>query len=281
MSAKSSLHWGWRAARSALVIVLFVAAFFMWFETRLIYFPEKYPAGYYGLLATHAEARDVDLVAADGTRLHGWFLPVPRPVATFVFCHGNAGNLTHRVDIAERFAERGIQTLLFDYRGYGRSEGEPGEAGLYLDGAAALAWARRQPDIDPQRIFLYAESLGGGVATALAAEGKVAGLVLQSCFRSMRGIARDHYPVIHLLARTRFDNEAVLARVAVPVLVIHGRRDTLIDFRHAEALFAAAREPKWLFPVPEAEHNDIYEGFADVTLDRLRQFIDQALPPGK
>jgi fermentation-respiration switch protein FrsA (DUF1100 family) len=281
MSSKPSLHWAWRAARSTLLIVLLVAAFFMWFETRLIYFPEKYPAGYYGLLASHAEARDVELVAADGTRLHGWFLPVSQPVATFVFCHGNAGNLTHRVDIAEQFAGRGIQTLLFDYRGYGRSQGEPDEAGLLLDGAAALAWARSQPDIDPRRIFLYAESLGGGVATVLAAEGNVAGLILQSCFRSMRGIARDHYPIIHLLTRTRFDNESVLRRVEVPVLIVHGRRDTLIDFRHAQALFDAAHEPKWLFPVPEAEHNDIYEGSAEITLDRIRGFIDQALPTGK
>ncbi len=247
----------------------------VWFEEKLIYYPVRHPEGLYAASSRPGGPRDVDLVAEDGVRLHAWLREPAAPVATFLFCHGNAGNLTHRLDILERLAAAGIRTFIFDYRGYGRSEGKPGEEGLYRDARAAYDRLAAEPGVEPGRIFAYGESLGGAVAAQLTLDRPCAGVILQSTFRSLRAIGRETFPVLHLLARHRFETEAKLARIAAPVLVVHGEADTLIGPHHARRLHEAAREPKWLHLVPRADHNDLWEvGGRDLVL-RLRRFATE------
>ncbi len=270
-----------RVLRVLLLSVLGLVGYVVLFEENLIYFPARYPEGNYAASAFPGGPRDVEFVASDGVRLHAWFCPLEKPLATVLLCHGNAGNLTHRLEIVHALARVGIQTFLFDYRGYGKSEGKPGEAGLYLDGQAAYDALLDQPGIDPARVFLWGESLGGGVVVQTALDRPVGGIILQSCFSSIRRMAREHYPGLHWFARTKFDNRAKLPAVQVPVLVVHGRDDTLISFAHAEDLFAAAREPKWLYPVDAADHNDVLYVGGQALLDRIVRFVSEEAPAAR
>lgn len=252
----------------------------MWFEEKLIYYPTRHPDGYYDAARLPDGPRDVEFASSDGVRLHAWFLDPPGAVATFLHCHGNAGNLTHRWGILVRLAAAGVRTFIFDYRGYGRSEGKPGEEGLYRDALAAYDTLAAQPGVAPERIFLYGESLGGAVATQLALERPCAGLILQSTFLSLAAIGRETFPLLYRLARHRFDTVAKLPEVRAPVLVVHGAADTLIGVHHGRGLFAAAREPKWMHEIPDADHNDVFEVGGRELLLRLRRFAVEDVAAG-
>ena len=223
----------------------------------LLYFPTR------GLDGTPASVglrhADLDIPTSDGYRLHGWWIPSPRrPVAAHVlFFHGNGGNISHRLVHARALTDAGLDVLLFDYRGYGRSTGTPDEAGTYRDARAARAALLAQPGIDAAAILYLGESLGGAVATELALAEPPAGLVLQSAFTSLREMARLHYPVVPTaLVPDAYPTLERMARVRCPVLVLHGDRDDIVPVGHGRALFAAAAGHKRLEVVPGAGHND-------------------------
>jgi uncharacterized protein len=223
----------------------------------LLYFPardvERTPAD------AGLQFRDIELTAEDGARLHGWWVPALAPSAGHVlFCHGNAGNVGDRVADAGLLATAGVDVLLFDYRGYGRSSGRPTEHGTYRDARAAWRALREQPGVDMSRVIYLGESLGGAVALELALELPPAGLVLQTAFTSVRDLARLHYPYIPApLVPDAYPSLARIAHLKAPLLVIHGERDEIVPPSHGDALFAAAPAPKRMHVVRGAGHNDL------------------------
>lgn len=228
-------------------------------QDRLIYFPERElaltPRVYkfdYG---------DVSLSTEDGVRLHGWFVPAPRARATLLYLHGNGGNISHRLEKIAIFRALGLDVLIVDYRGYGKSEGSPDEQGTYRDARAAWVHLTQQRGLAPARIIVYGESLGGAVASTLAAELSAEraprALIVESSFTSAADLGQELYPwlPVRWLSRYRYDGRAAIAKVRAPVLVIHSRADEIIPFRHGEALFAAANEPKRFLEI-RGGHND-------------------------
>ncbi len=232
-----------------------------WFEHRQVYRPTT------AWVATGAELNraweDVSFTAADGTRLNGWFFPAatnsPRRQLVVLHCHGNGGNISHRLAVADALLGTGVNVFLFDYRGYGRSAGRPSEEGTYRDAEGASAWLRGR-GFTATNIIVFGESLGGAVATELARREPVGGLVLQSTFTSIPDIGAELFPwlPVRWLARIRYDTRAKLPAIHVPVLVMHSPADRLVPFHHAEQNFATANEPKLLIELA-GDHNDFLE----------------------
>jgi fermentation-respiration switch protein FrsA (DUF1100 family) len=202
---------------------------------------------------------DIFFSASDGVRLNGWFFSADTNVAAgfvILLCHGNAGNLSHRLPIIDMLLKAGASVFAFDYRGYGRSSGKPSEKGVCLDAEAAWQWLRDH-GFAAMNIVALGESLGGGVVCELATRKPIAGMILQSTFTSVPDVASELMPwlPVRLLVTTRFDNHAKLKRLQVPVLFLHGRKDTIIPFRHAQKNFATAKAPKY-FAELDGDHND-------------------------
>ncbi len=189
---------------------------------------------------------DVELVASDGTPLHGWLIPHPGARHTLLFFHGNAGNISHRGDSIAIFNRLGLSVLIIDYRGYGRSAGRPSESGLYLDGLAAWEHLVVERGIDPGQIIIFGRSLGASVAADLASRVQAGGLILESGFSSASDMARRLYPGLHRIVHVRYDFDAVtrLAKVRSPVLILHSPDDEIIPYALGRRLFEAASEPK-------------------------------------
>lgn len=225
-------------------------------ERSFIYYPTR------RLEATPRDVglsfEDVRVTAEDGVRLHGWHVPGPRDV-TILWCHGNAGNISHRVENVRLLHDRlGVGTLIFDYRGYGQSEGAPSEAGTYRDARAFRAWLRRRDPEGAAPVVYFGRSLGAAVALALAVEDPPAALILETPFTSVRAMANATLPGAGYLFRTRYDTLARIGRVGAPLFVLHGDADEVVPFAHGRAIFEAAPEPKRFFTIPGAHHNDTY-----------------------
>ncbi len=235
----------------ALLAVLFI------FQPRLVFLPH---IGGREMAATPAdiglEYREVWLDTEDGERLHAWWIPHPEPAAVLHFSHGNAGNISHRLDSLRIFHDLGLSVLMYDYRGYGQSSGRATEEGLNLDAQAAWQWLVDEEDISARDVVLFGRSLGGAVAAELAAEQSPGALILESTFTSVPDIAAEIYwwlPV-RLLARLQFDARAALERSDQPTLIVHSREDEIVSFSHGQALLEAAPEPSALLEL-RGSHN--------------------------
>jgi len=235
---------------------LIVLGLMMAMEDSLIYFPSVYPEGYWNPRGLDFE--DARFEAADGTKLHGWYVPAANPRAVILFAHGNAGNISHRFEILAELNGLQVSVLIFDYRGYGRSEGSPSEAGVAQDARAARRWLAERAGVSESEIVLLGESLGGGVMVDLAASDGARALVLQNTFTSLTDVAKCHYPwlPIKLLMRSRFDSFSKIGRYKGPLLQFHGDADRIIPLVLGERLYAAANQPKHLVVIPGADHND-------------------------
>lgn len=246
--------------RLAILLLLGILLFIMlrWFEHSQVYHPSR------TLDANGTELNrpfeDVLFETPDGVKLNGWFYPAatnsPRSSMAVLVCHGNAGNISHRLGLCQALLATGVNVFLLDYRGYGRSEGRPSEAGTYRDAQAAFAWLRRK-GFAGNHIIAYGESLGGGVAAELALREPVGGLILTSTFTSIPDVGKELFPwlPVRWLSSIRYDTCRKLARIKTPVLVMHSRADDMIGFRHGEKNFAAANEPK-LFHELSGTHNE-------------------------
>ena len=242
-----------------------------WFEHRQVYAPscelEFTPERQY---------EDISFKSADGLKLHGWFFPgSTREHLVFLVFHGNGGNICHRLSFYDAWLQLGVSVFTFDYRGYGRSEGVPGEDGTYLDGQAAHAWLRER-GFAPQDILLLGKSLGGGVASEVALREQTGGLILQNTFSSVPDVGRELFPFlpVRLLGTIRYDTVKKLPRIQAPVLIMHSRDDDFIRFAHAERNFAAANEPKMFWEI-YGSHNGTLEANRQHYLDGLRSFLDR------
>lgn len=226
-------------------------------ERGMIFAPVKYPAGNWNPQQLVYE--DAHFTTADGTKLHGWFVPCENPRAVALFMHGNAGNITPLAESLYLLAERHrVAVMTFDYRGFGRSEGTPSENGILQDARAARAWLAERTGVAERDIVLMGRSLGGGVAVDLAAKDGARGLVLASTFTSIPTVGRHHYPWIptKLLMSYRLDSLAKIKNYHGPLLQSHGDADQTIPFADGQKLFAAAPGPKRFVVIPGADHND-------------------------
>jgi hypothetical protein len=266
-----------RLAARVLVGLVIAGALLLVFEKKLIYFPTRaHDATPAGLGLAHEEA---ELRAADGVRLHGWFLPAKGSRLTVLLFHGNAGNVSHRLDRALMMQLRlKVDTLLLDYRGYGRSEGSPDEAGTYEDARAAYRWLVAR-GTSPERLVLFGESLGSAVATQLATEVASRALVLESPFTSVPDMARAVYPFLPLwpFVRTRYDTLTKVKTLRIPLLILHGERDEVVPFAQGRRVFEAAPGPKRFYAIPGAGHNDTYVVGGDAYWRVLSDFMDGLL----
>lgn len=228
----------------------------MFFEESMIFFPTPYPDGNWDTAGTTVE--DAWFQAADGVRLHGWFFPHEQPRAVVLFAHGNAGNLTHRRFHMRRLQQLGVSVLIFDYRGYGRSQGRPDEPGILADARAARKWLAEKCGIAETQIVLQGESLGGGVMVDLAVSDGARGLVLENTFTSLPDVGAYHYPAlpVRFFMRNRLDSLSKIAAYHGPLLQVHGDADRVIPFALGQRLFDAANEPKQFVRLRDHDHND-------------------------
>jgi fermentation-respiration switch protein FrsA (DUF1100 family) len=250
-----------------LAVCLLLVVMLRWFEHYQVYHPDRV------LTATGAELgrpfEDIRFKASDGVELNGWFYPAftnsPRAALVVLLCHGNAGNIGDRLDTIRALLATGASAFVFDYRGYGRSEGRPSEEGTYLDAQAAYRWLRAR-GFAGTHIIAFGESLGGGIAAELAARETVGGLVLQSTFTSIPDVGAELFPwlPVRWLATIRYDTCAKLPRLKMPVLVMHSPTDEIIAFHHGKRNFAVANEPKLFCEL---------SGFHNVPLDNREAFV--------
>jgi hypothetical protein len=213
-------------------------------------------------------------------RLHGWFLPGRGPV-TLLWFHGNAGNISHRLDWLKLFHDHlGVSIFIFDYQGYGQSSGTPSEQATQRDARRALEYLRARPDIDASRVVYYGKSLGGAVAIQLATEAPPYRLVVQSSFTSLLDLGRLHYPFlpVGLILRSRYDNIEKIGRVQVPLLIVHGDRDVVVPLQQAQRLLEAAMQPSRLEIIRGAGHNDVIPIGGRRYLDILAEFWKERAP---
>lgn len=245
----------------------------MFLEEWLIFIPSRYPEGNWQPWGLKFE--DARFQATDGTKLHGWYVPHNSPSAVILLCHGNGGNITHRADILEKLHDDlGASVMIFDYRGYGQSEGKPNETGVLLDARAARAWLAKREGIAEKDIIMMGESLGGAVAVDLAAKDGAKGLVLISTFSSLPDVAAFHYPIfpVHLLMRNRLDAAGQIMNYKGPLLQMHGDADTIVPFYYGKKLFDAANEPKKLIIIPQHNHN---YSVPDKFFEELKTFLEK------
>jgi fermentation-respiration switch protein FrsA (DUF1100 family) len=275
--ARTWLGWVWFVLRTFLIAYLVLLLILMFFENSLIFIPTNFANDDWS--PTGIALEDVHFAAADGTKLHGWFAPHENPTAVILYCHGNAGNVTHRIDAIRALHDRvGAAVFVFDYRGYGRSEGTPDEQGVLADARAAREWLANRTGVTPQRIVLMGESLGGAVAVDLAVDpiaGGARALILEHTFSSMPDVAAHHYPwaPVRLLIKTQFDSVSKIGRYHGPLFQSHGERDSIVPLELARRLFDAANEPKQFLLIEGGDHNDpLPPGY----YEKLRAFLASA-----
>jgi hypothetical protein len=248
-------------------------------QPKLIYYPdvpgrtlEATPA------AIGMDYEELTLNTTDGEQLHAWFILHPQAHATLLFAHGNAGNISHRLDSIQVFHDLGLNVLIFDYRGYGQSTGKPGENGTYRDAEAAWAYLTETRGIDSGKIILFGRSLGAAVIADLATRTEPAGVILESAFLSVPDMAATIYPwlPVRWLASYRYDNGDKVTRITQPLLIIHSRRDEIIPFEQGERLFQRASEPKQFLEL-RGRHNDGFYVSRDEYLVAMEAFLESAL----
>lgn len=239
---------------TGLLCLLFLNGLMYFQQPRMLFLPSR------ALDATPADwdlaYEDVRLTADDGTALHGWFIPHPGARRVLLFLHGNAGNISHRGDSVKIFHDLGLAVFIFDYRGYGQSDGAPSEDGLYLDAAAAWRYLTEVRGVDPQDIVVFGRSLGGAVAAQLASRVDAGGVILESSFSSARDAARAIFPLLSRLVvlRYRFDAARALAQTSSPVMVLHSPDDEIMPLALGRRLYEAAPQPK-RFVTLRGDHN--------------------------
>jgi fermentation-respiration switch protein FrsA (DUF1100 family) len=276
----------WRAALLAAALCLGGCSGILFApERELLPNPERLGVAY----------RDVHFTSADGTPLHGWFLPAKgAPKGTVVFMHGNAENISTHIGSVYWLPARGFNVFLFDYRGFGHSGGEPNLKGANEDAAAAIREAPELPGVDPDRLVVLGQSIGGAIAVYAVATGAREGVrlvVAESTFPSYRRIAREklggawltwafQWPLSFLIPE-RYSAGPVVARLApIPLLVIHGDADPIVPLHHGRALYEAAAAPKRMWVVPGGGHIEAFGRLGKIYRDRLVAAMEAVLDGG-
>ncbi|MDZ7762119.1 MAG: alpha/beta hydrolase [Desulfovermiculus sp.] len=245
------------------------------FQDRMVFFPQSSLEGKPGSLGLEYE--DVWITTPDDIRLHGWFVPGPqsgRPTALFL--HGNAGNISHRLDMLDIVYRLGLNCLLVDYRGYGQSQGSPSEEGMYTDAAAVWRWLVESKGVPPEDIVCWGRSLGGPVAARLARDKDPGALIIESTFTSMPELGQKLYPFlpIKMISRFSFPTLNYIQDLSCPLLVVHSEDDNLVPFQHGQRLYKAAGTPKEFLKI-QGEHNDGFLTSGETYSRGVRDFLQR------
>jgi len=268
----------WRIILILVIGYLAIVLLFFFRQRGIVFMPRQtlyYTPGDFGL-----PFREVILTTGDGVRLNAWFVGdiseerEPKPV--ILFCHGNAGNISHRCDTLAIFYQLGVDCFIFDYRGYGKSEGKPSEKGTYLDASTAYNYLTKTMGIPPEQIFLFGRSLGGAVATYLATLPglRAKALILESTFTSVNDVGAELYPWLPVRMLSRFDYDTLkrLPHVHLPLLVVHSPQDEFIPYSHGKRLYEIANEPKHFLKL-SGSHNEGYIQSREIYFAGLRDFL--------
>jgi hypothetical protein len=258
-----------------VLVLTFLSGCWNWFVESQVFFPDK------TIVQTPADFglgfEDIWFDSSDGVRLHGWLVSASPPGHLLLFCHGNAGNISHRLDNVRLLQQRGISVFIFDYRGYGRSDGRISEKGFYLDSEAAYQVARKWAEGNKAKLIVFGRSLGGIAATHLGATQGCDGLILESTFTNMGAMAGAHYPLpfAERLFKHRLNAVGEIAQVRAPILFIHGNDDKIVPIRLGRQLYEAAPNPKEFVTLPGAGHNDTYFIGGKEYFDKVVAFLDK------
>ncbi|PKD43150.1 alpha/beta hydrolase [Rhodohalobacter barkolensis] len=238
-------------------IYLFLIIILYLFQGQMLFLPEK--EHFRSPQSLGLDAEDVLVETEDGLKIHGWYFSQSESDFVVVLSHGNAGNISGRLEIAEMLLDLGISVLMYDYRGYGKSEGRPSEKELYNDIDSVIGFLTERMDYKESQIILYGRSLGGAVSAYGAANHTVGGLVLDSAFKDIKSMASDIYPIVPtFLVRLNFSTINFLNSIEnTPLLILHSRDDEIVGFHHGEELYEAASEPKKFVPL-RGGHNDLF-----------------------
>ena len=232
-----------------------------------IFYPEKEILGKPSDLGLSFE--DVTFRMADALKLHGWYVPGERR-ETILWCHGNAGNIGDRLDLLKLLHDKvGVNIFIFDYRGYGKSQGRPTEDGTYRDAHGAFDYLRSRPDIEADKIVVFGQSLGGAIAVDMACRNRFMGLILESTFTSLVDIFEMPLEAFHV----KYDSYSKIKRIHVPLLVLHGDHDDVVPFESGYMLYKAANEPKKFCAIAGALHNDTYIVGGEGYFAEIKEFI--------
>ena len=268
--------------QSAGLLVLFIlayAAFLLLFENKIIFHPSPYPDGYWNPTTLGVPAQDIYFNSEDGVKLHAWFIPAPKADATLLWFHGNAGNLSHRLDNIQRLKRLNLNIFIFDYRGYGRSEGDPDEKGIYKDSRAAYKQVLAMDGVSVDSLFLFGRSLGGICAVETAMNHPARGLILESVFTNSADMSRTIFPLIPLgwAVRSKLDAVGKVPHLKLAKLFLHGTRDDIVPYDLGRKLFEKAGTPKAFYAIEGAGHNDTYILGGAGYFDALNRFITETL----
>lgn len=249
--------------------------FYSWIENFFVFFPARDHD--FSPETMHMDYEDMIFETGDGKKLNGWFFPGKTESPVLIFFHGNAGNISHRLDNVLGLLEQELGVFIFDYRGYGKSSGSPSEKGIYTDGLAAYDYLLEEKKVPPEKIILFGRSLGAAVAAQVALKRKARVLIMESAFTSIKDMART-MPLFALLSPflpANYNNLKKVAQLRIPLLVIHGRRDDLVPFSMGQRLYDAARPPKFFYPLEGAGHNDTFVVGGPAYFQTLSRFIHQ------
>jgi len=264
---------------AVLVLLVFYLAFLItiyFMQDRMIYFPER------EILITPTDIgltyEEVSLHTKDNVTIAGWYIPAAHEKGALLFCHGNAGNISHRMESISIFHNLGLSVLIFDYRGYGNSEGKPSEKGTYLDAEAAWNYLLEVKQKSPDRIIVFGRSLGAAIAADSALKQRPAGLILESSFLSVPDMGRKYYPWIpvRLLSKYDYATRDKIQSVTCPKLIIHSPDDEIVPFEHGKSIYEKALQPKEFLQI-KGGHNEGFLLSGDRYLEGLKSFVHQCL----
>jgi uncharacterized protein len=244
-------------------------------ENRMIFPAPRYPQGFVPPESYGLKPEEVWLTTSDGVRINGWFFAQPGAKRVLLYFHGNAENIGTGLERTKILSALGLNIFAVDYRGYGKSEGLPDEAGVYRDADAAYRYLTVVRGFRPKNVILHGVSLGGAVAIDLASRVECGGLIAESTFTSARDMARRAFliPLFAYVPKSQFKSLDKITAVRAPVLIIHGKHDELIPFAMGEQLFQAAPQTKILAPLEFAGHNDVLLVNREVYLAHLQEFL--------
>jgi len=255
-------------------LLIFFILFLKYYEKKGIYFPVRKidltprEIGF--------EFEDVYFFSSEGTKLNGWYIPAKESRATLLFCHGNAGNISHRIEAIDMFCRIGFDVFIFDYRGYGRSQGSPTEEGLYTDAHAAFKYLIDKRNLNEGSIVVYGKSLGANVAVDLCSKVRPAALISESAFASALEMGKKLFPFLPIkwFITIKYDALSKIKDVTVPKLIIHSEDDEIIPFQQGRKLFEAATEPKEFYPM-RGGHNEAIFQFREDFVNKIDVFIQK------
>lgn len=259
-----------------LLVAFFIFGYLKYFEKKGIYYPTKeieFTPLDFGL-----KYEDIFFNTEDGLRLNGWFVASENPRGTLLFCHGNAGNISHRIEIIKIFNRLNLNVFIFDYRGYGKSQGSPSEKGLYQDAQAAYKYLLTRKDIDKDAIVVYGKSIGANVAVNLSSEVKAACLISESGFTSAYDMARRLFPYLPVkwMITVKYNALEKIKNISMPKLIIHSKNDEIIPFEMGKRLFDAAARPKEFYEMRGGHNEAVFMAGEEYRI-RINNFLNRYL----